>query len=111
MVFQRHACRGRYILEVPVAEVAIQNAGNLEAAEEQVAPAVAVHVARSHASARGAQSILEFPLFRDVIRERDAGRGRGKALQKWPPAGGHAQRPAAVALACLPIGGASVATR
>ena len=67
-----HAGARGDVLKLPIAQVAIKRAGAADVAEEEIAPAVAIHVSRRHAGAVEQNLIGQMPLFRQKIRECDS---------------------------------------
>src|SRR6185503_1054510 len=73
---------GRDIAKFPIAQIAIENIGSVEAAKIKVNPTVPVEVARGRARAIEKDLIGEMTSRGENVRERNA---RGRARQRREP--------------------------
>src|SRR5256885_4488528 len=73
LVRARHARLGGDVLKLPIPEVSIKNVGPFQAAEVNVAPPVAIHIAQRDARAVFQDAIFGHRLVRQMITEGDAG--------------------------------------
>ena len=75
------ASPGRDVLEAPVSEVPVQGVVTLQAAEVQVHPAVAVHVAQGDAGTELQQAVARDGGLGEMVGEPDAGEAGGQEFE------------------------------
>ena len=78
---------GRHILEFPAAQVPVKFVFRIEAAEKQVAPAVAVVVARSNAGTVEINLVGRVALPGQAVDKTNPGRARSHRCETGPAVG------------------------
>jgi len=94
---------GCHILKLPVSQVPVQFVFRIEAAEKQVAQAVAIVVASGHTRSIEIDLIRGVPLLGQAVDKANAGQVGGKCSETGLAVGRDGQRLEAIAIAGSPI--------
>ena len=103
MIGAGHASGGGHVRKVPIAQIAIERVGSVQAAEIQIAETIAIDVTCRDAGTVKKDLIGQGPLLAESIGEGDAGRRRVGFREAVLSIRGNGQRCAPITRLLLPI--------